>query len=283
MLNIRDLKKKKQLSQTLYKFARGMEILSSSKMSLRKKDLDQLSIYTSELSMLIQHALPFLSKEEIQNSPLFNPVSTNPKAVVVFFSDMGMCGNYNELILTSIRRLNLTDRDYIFSVGAMGISFLNRIGLKPDGNIGGLYSEPDISIVSSFFMDILTVPFRQLSVVYIHADVGRPGIPKIENLLPIKIEKKAQTLESFELIPNPYSIVAQGAKMFVYSSMLKAFFTAAFSEFNMRWITMSRTEKQAKEMSKKIQIQISRIRRELITREIIDTIGGIIHDSKTQR
>ena len=281
MPNIRYLKKKKQLSETLYKFARGMEILSSSKMSLRKKDLDQLSIYTSELSMLIQHALPFLSKEEIQNSPLFNPVSTNPKAVVVFFSDMGMCGNYNELILTAIQQLNLSKRDYIFSVGAMGTSFLNRIGLKPDGNIGGLYSEPDISIISSFFMDILTVPFRQLTVVYIHSQVGRPGTPQIENPLPLKIERKGSRFNGFELIPDPYSIIAQGAKMFVYSSMLKAFFTAAFSEFNMRWITMSRTEKQAKEMTQKIQIQISRIRGELITREIIDTIGGILNDPET--
>jgi F-type H+-transporting ATPase subunit gamma len=276
MQGLRDLKKRKQTSDLLHKFARGMQILSSSKMALRQKDREKLYTYTEELRSLVEHALPHVPKEALENSPLLNPPKTNPRVIVLYFSDMGLCGSYNEDILSMARKLQIKNEDYIFVIGAMGEDILGRIGIKADGKIGGMYSDPDISTVSAFFMDILTIPLSQLTLIYIESEAGRKGKPKIENLLPLNFASAQEKKLGFQFIPNATDIVNEGAKMFIYAAMLRAFYTAAFSEFNMRWITMSRAEKQAKEMSHNLQVQISRIRGESITRELLDTIGGII-------
>ncbi len=284
MTGLRDLKKRKRTTDLLHKFARGMQILSSSKMSLRETDREKLEVYTEELKRLVESALPHLSREELEKSPLINPPSTYPRIIVIFFSDMGLCGSYNDDILAEAQKLEVKNEDYIFAVGAMGEEMLSRIGIKADGKLGGMYSDPDISTVSSFFMDILAIKSRQITLIYLSSEAGRKGNATVEHLLPLSLEnmgKKEKT--SFQFIPDPLEIINQGAKMFVFASMLRAFYTAAFSEFNMRWITMSRAEKQAKEMSHKLQVQISRIRGESITRELLDTIGGIIGEEQDVR
>ncbi|GEM_PF-779894 len=282
MQGLRDLKKRKQTSDLLHKFARGMQILSSSKMALRQQDKDKLYMYTEELKSLVEYALPHIPKEKLKNSPLINPPKINPRVIVLFFSDMGLCGSYNEDVLEAAKQLQIKNEDYIFAIGAMGEDILARIGIKADGKLGGMYSDPDISTVSAFFMDILTIPLSQLTLIYIESEAGRKGKAKIENLLPLSLDTHKEKSSNFQFIPNPIDIVNEGTKMFVYAAMLRAFYTAAFSEFNMRWITMSRAEKQAKEMSNNLQVQISRIRGESITRELLDTIGGIIGGEKNR-
>ncbi len=283
MIGLRELKKRKKTSDLLHKFARGMQILSSSKMALRENDRKKLAQYTTELKLLVYSALPFVPKEELEKSPLINPPTTYPRAFVLFFSDMGLCGSYNEDILETASKLDIKNEDYVFSVGSMGPELLSHIGIETDGKIGGMYSDPDIETVSAFFIDILAIPFRQLTMIYIQSEAGTKGHPVVEKLLPLKLHTKRSTKQIFEFIPSPLEIVNEGAKLFMFSSLLEAFHTAAFSEFNMRWITMSRAEKQAGEMSTKLQIQISRIRGESITRELLDTIGGIIGGERKSR
>ncbi len=284
MTGLRDLKKRKRTTDLLHKFARGMQILSSSKMALRDSDRKKLYVYTEELKSLVRAALPYLSKEDLEKSPLINPQSTYPRIIIIFFSDMGLCGSYNDDVLTEAQKLEIKNEDYIFAVGAMGEEMLSRIGIKADGKLGGMYSDPDISTVSTFFMDILALQSRQITLVYFTSEAGRKGQATIEHLLPLSLEEGQHKEKiAFEFIPDPLEIINQGAKMFVFASMLRAFYTAAFSEFNMRWITMSRAEKQAKEMSHKLQVQISRIRGESITRELLDTIGGIIGEEQKIR
>jgi len=57
--------------------------------------------------------------------------------------------------------------------------------------------------------------------------------------------------------------------------MLRAFYSAAFSEFYMRWSAMTHAEDKAKELADSVKLKISQTRQERVTRELQDIVGGM--------
>jgi len=267
--NLRQLKNKKQVAQMLKKFARGMEILASNKMSLRKRDLEKLSIYQREVQTIVTQAASGILKEELIKLPLISPPAHLPKVVVAFFSDMGLCGSLNQQIADELAKLNISERDYLFVIGGMAENYINE---KPDGSLAGMYSDPDYETVSMFFVDILTIPSSRMVAIYFHSEPGREGKAITEDLMPLEIPITGR-MGNIEYIPDALSILQKGLENLLFAKLIRIFYQAAFSEFNMRWLAMSRAEKQAEEMIEELTVKIGRIRQESITRELLDVIG----------
>ncbi len=253
----------------LKKFARGMEILASNKMSLRKRDLDKLSTYQKEVQTIVTQTIGGIPKEQISKLTLVFPPSHLPKVIVVFFSDMGLCGNLNQQVADRLAEVEIREKDYLFVVGGMAE---NYISIKPDGSLAGMYSDPDYETVSMFFVDILSIPASRMLAIYYQSEPGREGKAVIEDLIPLELPQPNR-ISNIEYIPDALSILQEGLENLLFAKLMRIFYQAAFSEFNMRWLAMSRAEKQAEEMIEELTVKIGRIRQESITRELLDVIG----------
>ena len=213
--------------------------------------------------------------------------------MVVISSDRGLCGGYNTNILkfaeqkaAELRAGGLDPQ--FFVVGRKGLEHFKRTKAPM---IGNSISNPRLvnvnlarDIAHRMLNAFQTGQARETGIVYSHFRSAISQVPVYERLLPIAEnqsgagqnasgESKAPTTE-YLVEPSREQLIPQVIKTYIEAAVFHALVEAEASFFGAQMTSMDNATNNATEMIQSLTLEMNRARQGMITRELMDIVGG---------
>ncbi len=263
-----------------------LKILAASNISQYEAAVQSLDSYARALDLGLSVCLrefaaaPFKEADIPEGSPLFH--------VVVFGSDQGLVGQFNDLLagFVSDRLHSMHGRTFIWAVGERVHARLEDSALAP----AGLYEVPhSVNAITQLVGQILldcerSCGGRELQNFYIFHNRPVPGVifePSVQQLLPMdaqwqrsisEIRWPAQNLP--ELMGNPLETLRALVSEHLFISLYRACAESLASENACRLAAMQRAEKNIGELKEDLNRSFLHLRQASIDEELFDVVSG---------
>jgi F-type H+-transporting ATPase subunit gamma len=290
MESFESIKKSIKGAQSLDSIARTMKILAA--VSLRQYEKSIRSI--TEYNEIIEMGLTILFHTTKSPDELIKKIGTNgtqKTGVVVFGSDMGMCGRFNEQIIEfmsdNIRDLKRDDITMAV-IGEKGATRLENAGFKlsqvldyPAGLSSGM--TPLLGAITNILEHWYFKESISKIILYYNSPLnsGLSYTSKQTQILPLSnsyletLNKKKWKSSSIPVIKeNRQNILDRLVMNSIYVNLRMALSASVTSENGARLLAMQAAEKNIDEHLEDLNLQFNQERQNLITSEILDIIAG---------
>ncbi|MBJ3762019.1 F0F1 ATP synthase subunit gamma [Maribius pontilimi] len=228
-----------------------------------------------------------------------DPSASRARALVVFGSDHGLCGNYNQALASYLAHNadGSGGTQTILCVGAQMADALRDVGLPPEvtvfppasvdgiGRLANLLTRRIAEIRQDFGTDDMDI-----SLAYFTRDGQRGQRPELAKLLPLDPDLirdlqrkpwKSRSLPIFTL-PRPelFNALIRGH---VFASMFRAAAEALVTENAARLAQMQQAEQAVDDRLEDLASEIRSVRQTEITTELLDVIIGFEALKKKRR
>jgi F-type H+-transporting ATPase subunit gamma len=217
-------------------------------------------------------------------------------AVVVFGSDHGLCGRFNEVVtdhaLHELERLGLSPgRRHLLVVGARAALRLEALGHAVDADFQLPGSAPGITATVGTILVTIEEWRRARGVTRVLLCHNRrtataPAVPRTVELLPVDLRRfhtlverrwPSRALPTFTMEPD--RLLSSLIRQFLFVSVFRACAESMSSEHASRLVSMQAAERNIAERLEEMSAELRRRRQEAITAEIRDILSGF----ETQR
>jgi F-type H+-transporting ATPase subunit gamma len=217
-------------------------------------------------------------------------LTAKTKVVIVFGSDHGLCGSYNETLAGHVAEqlVDTTEEVVILCVGAQMADALRDQHLVPEttffppasvdgiGRLANLLTRHLDDMRGTQGMDNIAV-----SLAYFTRDGGRGQRPEVIALLPLdpdlvrELQEKpwaSRSLPSFSM--SPPALLQALIHSHLFASMFRAAAEALVTENAARLALMSQAEQSVDDRLEALTSETRAVRQSEITTEILDVIIG---------
>lgn len=224
----------------------------------------------------------------VPNFELPAPDPQAPKVALIFGSDHGLCGGYNENIARIVLGSGVSDDWHILAVGARMDDALTGLGLRPietftppasaDG-IGRLAGEILVALDDQRARALN----REINVTMFHMQRDNFGsqLPASKDLLPLRpdllldLKKRPWKSRSLPIIlMEPKVIFAGLIRNYLFSRLFGAAAEAMATENAARLVLMQQAERSINDRYDEMVLATQSARQSEITNELLDVIAG---------
>ena len=292
MATLRELKGRIGSVASTGKITGAMKMISSAKMHKYEQALKRLVPFRMQVQGVIGH---LLAVEGVYTSPLIEEREVNHIAYLVYGSDDGLCGAYNnnifkgilEYIEESRKQFGAGVKVTLLPVGKKMVKACLRLSGKgvevvPVNEIHTRSTLQEVTDYAELLKEMfLKGEYDKVEVVYMHYhSVSRQILVK-EQLLPVSYEslvaesdkninKNAPCL--FE--PDANTIFNSVLPLYILSMMQSQFIENNASEQAARVMAMQSASDNAKTLLETLQLEYNKLRQQGITTELLDIVGG---------
>ena len=291
MATLRELKGRIGSVASTEKITGAMKMISSAKMHKFEQALKRLVPFRSQIQTVISH---LLAADGEYTSPLIEEREVKRIAYVVYGSDDGLCGAYNNNIYKGLLEYIEEARAKYGSnvgitlcpVGKKMVKAMGRLAKSGvDVNAASIHTRSTQREVADFAETLkkqfLAGEYDLVEVVYMHYhSVSRQRLVK-EQFLPVsyealvaegsgEINKNAPCL--FE--PDGNSIFNSVLPLYILAMMQAQFTENNASEQAARVMAMQSASDNAKTLLESLQLEYNKLRQQGITTELLDIVGG---------
>lgn len=291
MATLRELKGRIGSVASTQKITGAMKMISSAKMHKYEQALKRLVPFRSQIQTVISH---LLAADGEYTSPLIEEREVKRIAYVVYGSDDGLCGAYNNNIYKGLLEYVEASREKygddvkitIIPVGKKMAKAMNRLGKGVvDVQNAPIHTRSTQREVADFAESLkngfLAGEYDLVEVVYMHfLSMSRQRLVA-EQLLPVSYEalvaegsaevnKNAPCL--FE--PDGNSIFNSVLPLYILAMMQAQFTENNASEQAARVMAMQSASDNAKTLLEGLQLEYNKLRQQGITTELLDIVGG---------
>lgn len=290
MIGIKEYNKKISSLKNTQKMTRTMKMVSASKFKRAHQAQISAKDYANKLTELMKR----LSSSGPPEHPLLRTKKATTKGLILLFtSDKGLCGGFNNNLIRKIRHW-IFENPYKYTTLAM--SFCGRRGhiafrrsAKIDKYYQNITLKPDFKDAMDVANDIsnsfIQGEYEEIFLAYNRFDGPLTQIPVIEKILPID----ASVFTAPEITPGkklpksqPYTCEPNEEKeilSFLIPKFLnfKIFFTLlenAAGEHGARMSAMDKASRNTEELIERNTLLRNRARQAAITTELIEVISG---------
>jgi F-type H+-transporting ATPase subunit gamma len=219
--------------------------------------------------------------------------------LVVVSSDRGLAGAYNSNVFRRTERqiteIKLEDGREVelLILGRKGRDFFRRRPHKIVGELGGVDPKTATARATELAHGLTRALFNDecdaIYVVFNEFKTAASVNVKVQRLLPVEVAataaKKAgprdeaaldepKTLVDFLYEPDRDAVLAHLVPLYLTTELQRIFLEAIASELGARMSAMDSASRNAKEMISRLTLQYNRARQALITKELMEIIGG---------
>lgn len=290
MATLRELKGRITSVASTEKITGAMKMISSAKMHKYEQALKRLVPFRSQIQTVISH---LLAADGEYTSPLIEEREVKRIAYVVYGSDDGLCGAYNNNIYKGMLEYVEASREKygkdvcvtLIPVGKKMAKAVARLGKSVDVQKAPIHTRSTQGEVAEFAeslkSDFLGGVYDLVEVVYMHYhSVSRQRLRK-EQILPVsydalvaegssEVNKNAPCL--FE--PDGNSIFNSVLPLYILAMMQAQFTENNASEQAARVMAMQSASDNAKTLLEGLQLEYNKLRQQGITTELLDIVGG---------
>lgn len=257
------------------KITKAMQLVASSKLKRQKEYMEKNREYAFYLKETIQRILasvepnahPYLQKRE--GKPL----------VIVFTSDMGLCGGYNANVQRELSASIAKDAKIIM-IGSRGANWIRNKGYDVVMTVRDLEDEcySELSAVADQALALYRDhQVAQIQILYTRFINSVSFQPQLSVLLPVErqaTEKAASgALTIFE--PAGTQILDTLVPMYIRSLLYSSFLETKTSEQASRRMAMESATDNAQEIRDALELAFNQARQAAITQEITEIVGGV--------
>jgi F-type H+-transporting ATPase subunit gamma len=277
MAQVKDLKERIKGVQSTQKITKAMKSISL--IRLQKAEARALSsrpyIYAvTELAAHMGGESVYSLRNDSKNA-LF----------VIFTSDRGLCGAYNDNLLRkaeeAIKVREKTGKIKLVLVGTKAIIHFNRRGYEIHSMYSHLPPDPTTSLSNLVMNDckklFLQGDVGEVVLVYNNFKSKLSYEIKIKQLLPLP--RYHSTTGSGEIPiyiyePGMERVINTITEMFLESTVFHSFLDLYASEYSARLTAMSKATDSAQEMLDALTLEMNKTRQAMITTELLEIISG---------
>lgn len=268
---------------------RAMRSVSASKMRKTQDRRDQIKPYANQLQKLVANVVRSVGGDD---QPLMRAREGGKRLVVVFASDRGLCGAFNNTIIryTEEYLKSLAGEFEIYAVGKRGGDFFRKNGypvkrLQADFR-GNIVFDRIMEIAREIKTAFLEEGFTRVDLIYNRAITAMIYRPHHEQFLPLderelssalgKEAKETQPIHSAEYIFEPDAKTLLGTLLpkFLETKIFYTFVDAFAAEHQARMLAMSTANENCVELIGALTLQMNKARQADITKEILEIVGG---------
>jgi F-type H+-transporting ATPase subunit gamma len=221
--------------------------------------------------------------------------ASNAAFVVVISSDRGLCGGYNANILkfaeqqaVQLRSGGLDPR--FFVIGRKGLEHFNRTKTPMIGNSINNPRLANVALARDIAHRMLnayqTGQAREIGIVYSHFRSAISQIPVYERLLPIAgpqgvgdqmaggDARPGTGSTEYLMEPSRDELIPLVIRTYIEAAVFHALVEAEASFFGAQMTSMDNATNNASEMIQSLTLEMNRARQAMITRELMDIVGG---------
>lgn len=211
--------------------------------------------------------------------------------LVVVSADRGLAGAYNSNIFRRTERqvteLKLEGREVdLLVLGKKGRDFFRRRPHKIVREVAGVDPKTMLARSQELAQSLTKALFADecdsIYVVFNEFKHAASISVKVQRLLPVEIagskneaaSDEPKTLVDFLYEPDRDAVLAHLLPLYLQTELQRIFLEAIASELGARMSAMDSASRNAKEMISRLTLQYNRARQALITKELMEIIGG---------
>lgn len=280
MASLKELRRRIRSVTSTQQITKAMEMVAAAK--LRRAQARALAArpYSEKITEMLRNLAGAATELE---SPLFKAREVKSTAILLVTSDRGLCGAYNtNLIRHAEQQVRADSSKKLILVGKKARDYFKRrsypvlktyVNLPGDANVDFARQLTDdlIEMFLSGEVDRVELVFTQF------ISALRRNIVQ-EAFLPVGAgegeEQGSAPARDFIFEPDAATIFEDLLPRYAAAKMLSALANAMASEQGARMIAMGAARKNAGELLDGLTLQRNRARQTMITREILDIVGG---------
>jgi F-type H+-transporting ATPase subunit gamma len=282
MAILRDIRRRIVSVRNTRQITSAMKMVSAAKLNRASNAVKAAQPYSATLRRMVSGLHAGLAGEK---HPLFAPRSSGKSVVILFTSDRGLCGNFNNnlsrFLLNELRdSAKLPDPELIV-FGRKGNDFFKRRGFSI-GQSKILLSpsayRQEIADVTTGVVDrYLAEEIRQVHLAYnyFHSPIRQE--PVFQQLLPVPpLPQEAGGGETREILfePERQQILDHLLPAFLRNQTFVAHLNTEAGEHGARMVAMEGATKNAGEMINRLTLTYNRARQAAITKELIEIVNA---------
>uniref|UniRef100_UPI0032B22336 ATP synthase F1 subunit gamma n=1 Tax=Candidatus Karelsulcia muelleri TaxID=336810 RepID=UPI0032B22336 len=267
MSNLKEIISRVKTVSSIIKMTNAMKMVSSVKLKKLKNKIINLKLYKKNIDKIL---FILINKKKIKIKNFKKNI-----LLIVITSNRGLCGSFNNFLLKTIDKLIKTkyfkEKIYLFPIGKIGKKYLEKkyqIYLYNNNLIDNLNEENLSTIVNIIYKKFLKGFFSKIKIIY-----NNSKLISIKKILPLKKRKKNHINYIFE----PYKkkilkyLIPKILKIKIYNSILESI----TSEHSSRMIAMHKAKDNGIKIKNELLFFYNKLRKEKITKEILEIVGGI--------
>ncbi len=258
------------------KITRAMEMIANAKLFRERTRMEANRSYAEKLHYIAQRAMQEGKDADI---PYLKKNTSEAVFTILFASDMGLCGSYNQNVLRYAEE-NLNKEDPIVLVGTSLYRQLKEDGFHP------LHEEVISSDRLTFAMlkeyvsqgidMFLENKVGRVQVIYTKFINTMTFVPATDVLLPCATSETEQEKSTVETLfePSPEEILLELIPMMVQDSAYAHWLESTTAEQGSRRMAMKTATDNATDLADDLQLEYNKARQASITQEITEIVGG---------
>lgn len=287
MASIESLKKRIHTTEDLQSVVKSMRVLAA----LNLRQYEQTVLSQDLYVQTIERGLQILLKMKPGGDALAKQAPGEHQGTIVFGSDQGLCGSFNEQIalyaLSSMKAFrNQPNERGILAIGHRVARQLEDAGQQIEECLPTPSSRAGITVMAQDILVKIETWQREQNfdriILYYHALLPEKGVtPHMRVLLPIdrewlqRLEETPWPTRSLPIFTmNWDQLFSQLIHHYLFISLSKAFAESLASENASRLLAMQGAERNIAEHREELLGDFQAQRQSSITEELLDIIGG---------
>jgi len=287
---VANLDRKIKVAGDLQTVVRAMKAISAASIGQYEKSIHSLSEYYRTVELGLSLCLREISRKSLSFAPLIskNETRTEKTSVVVFGSDQGLVGQFNDIISEHAINLlkTLPDKPRIWSVGERVHTHLIDAGLQLEGTFPLPNSVKAITLLVGQIL-IETQKYNieserdELYLIYNHRTSGSSYEPTSQRLVPLdkmwenNLYKQPWPAKNLpEIMGMVDSTLKVLIREYLFVSIFRTCAESLESENASRLAAMQRADKNIEELIENLKGAFHSLRQGNIDEELFDVISG---------
>lgn len=281
MATLREIRRRIRSVRNIGQVTRALEAVSASKM----RRAQERSLASRPYAEKAWEILTYLASEPAGRAlhPLLEQRPVRTMGVVLITPDRGLCGGLPTNVIRHATRFARQSasggRVRFVAVGRKGRDFMLRYNQDVYAEFTGIPDRPGLSeitpIARLLIDDFLNGTFDQVFLIYTHFISTIIQRPVDRQLLPIRpAVPKERFKATFLIEPDPETVLGPVLEGFTVLQLYQAILEAQASEHSARLVAMRNATQNAQELVADLTLTFNKARQEVITKELMDIVGG---------
>lgn len=280
MVSPRILRRRIRSVQSTAKITRAMEMIATAKMKKAQDAAIAGRPYSDKLTQVIAD-LAAQAAAGGATHPLLQVRKINKIAILFISTDRGLCGGLNTNLNRLAGNFMLEQKEPVttITVGSKGRDFMRRSMRDIRAEFVKLSDRPKmddtISISKILMNDYTNGVYDQVFIAYSKFVNVITQKPTLEQILPVIPAIRPKSNPDYIFEPHGMSVLGQLLPRFVEMQVYHSILEAIASEQSARMMAMRNATDNANEVVAELTLTLNKARQEMITKELLDIIGGV--------
>jgi F-type H+-transporting ATPase subunit gamma len=280
MATLRDIKRRISSIAKTQQITRAMQMVAASRLKRAQETAISWRGYHQRMTEVFDR---LLSRTPADAHPLLAVRQPRRLDLVVITSDKGLCGGFNLNMCQKVEHFIAANRGTfedisVVVIGRKGRDYFKRRPVTMREELGDIPRDPSAAWVQAVARDLTeryhAEAFDTCYLCYHRFKSVLQQVVVMERLLPFtEPDAEVQSVD-YLFEPDRQAVLDQVIPRYLETRLSTALYESTTSEYAARMSAMDQASKNASEMIEILTLTYNKVRQEMITKELMDIVGG---------